>query len=387
MAVKSGSMEKKYILPRLIDYQGDLSRSWYIVYYAINPDTGELVRKRYDKKLNKISTKAARYQYAAQVMIKISSLLKQGYHAKAKQKPEKWAGKKLSAWFESFMQAQQTKISANYMQQLRLVAGRWAEFETKNRIRTLGDVGKAHLQMFLDAWQAEKAFGPKTYNAYRAILHRVLGELVNLEELKGNVAAGVTKKKVITGAKNLPYSLEQVRAIREEAGIQGKKQLLLFIDFCLYTLARPRKELHLLRVNELGDKAISIPANRGKTGARMVPIAAGLGKIISREGLKNYSGDFYVFAHGGKPGTKPYTSTHFYDQLIDVLQALKLDGKGYNLYSFKHTGAVMAYQAGIPVHIIQIMCGHSSPTQTEQYLKNLGLISPADPYMQLWPEI
>lgn len=387
MAVKSGSEGRRFIQPRLVDYAGDLSKNWYIIYYAWDPEARELVRKRFKKKLNTITTKSGRYHYAAMAISKITALLKDGFHVKPKPKPDKWADKRLSAWIEVFMTAQKPKISLGYHQQMRLVADRWAVYEKKSGVKTTSEVRRADIQMIMDAWQSEKGFGPKTYNAYRAIFQRFFAELVQMEELKSNPVERVPKKKVVPGAKNLPYSIEQVRAIREEALKQGKKQLVLFIEFCLYTLARPRKELHLLRVRELGQKAITIPAGRGKTGARMVPIAGALGKVIDREGLRSFPGDCFVFGHGGQPGEKHYTSTHFYDQLAGVLDVLKLSGRGYNLYSFKHTGAVMAYQAGIPVHIIQTMCGHSSPSQTEEYLRNLGLISMADPYLDLWPEI
>ena len=48
-------------------------------------------------------------------------------------------------------------------------------------------------------------------------------------------------------------------------------------------------------------------------------------------------------------------------------------GKDYTLYSWKHSGVVAAYNAGIDIKTIQNQCRHHSLEQTDIYLKSLGL--------------
>ena len=45
----------------------------------------------------------------------------------------------------------------------------------------------------------------------------------------------------------------------------------------------------------------------------------------------------------------------------------------YTLYSWKHSGVVSAYNAGVDIKTIQRQCRHSSLEQTDVYLKSLGL--------------
>ena len=45
----------------------------------------------------------------------------------------------------------------------------------------------------------------------------------------------------------------------------------------------------------------------------------------------------------------------------------------YTLYSWKHSGVVAAYNAGVDIKTIQNQCRHHSLEQTDVYLKSLGL--------------
>jgi len=48
-------------------------------------------------------------------------------------------------------------------------------------------------------------------------------------------------------------------------------------------------------------------------------------------------------------------------------------GKDYTLYSWKHSGVVAAYNAGVDIKTIQGQCRHQGLEQTDIYLKSLGL--------------
>ncbi|MBD2704777.1 hypothetical protein IC229_29355 [Spirosoma sp. BT702] len=46
---------------------------------------------------------------------------------------------------------------------------------------------------------------------------------------------------------------------------------------------------------------------------------------------------------------------------------------GYDLYGWKHTGVIALYMATKDMKLIQQQCGHSTITQTDEYLRDLGL--------------
>ena len=58
----------------------------------------------------------------------------------------------------------------------------------------------------------------------------------------------------------------------------------------------------------------------------------------------------------------------------------------YDLYSWKHTGNISAYLAGADLMYLRDQNGHHSVSQTEKYLKDLGMIrvkGDTDPHPEL----
>jgi len=57
---------------------------------------------------------------------------------------------------------------------------------------------------------------------------------------------------------------------------------------------------------------------------------------------------------------------------MTYIDALDMDNR-HTLYSWKHTGVVTAYNAGVDIKSIQRQCRHSAREMTCNYLKSLGL--------------
>ena len=58
----------------------------------------------------------------------------------------------------------------------------------------------------------------------------------------------------------------------------------------------------------------------------------------------------------------------------NVLEVLGFDTKLYNVYSWKHSGAVDCVKAGISIKELQLQLRHHSLDQVDEYLRQLGLI-------------
>jgi integrase len=378
----------KFKKPRLVDHNGDVSKRWYIVYYATSKTSGELVRQRFTLKLNQIQDKEKRYKLAESYIKQITEYLEKGLQvveSEAKQKRED-QGFTLPEAIQYAFDKKSKDLSKNWQQTYRWVISQVNLFFEKKPKIEIQKLKTLHVVEIMEWMEKKNGFGPKTFNEYLGIIYSSLEYLVSLDLLEKNVAKKVARKRVPKGEKNIPFNIEAIAKLKAEAEKDKNLQWCIFIDFCLFTLARPRKELHFLKVGEIREKSIFIPKERGKTGGRSVPIIPPLEKLIQKHGLRNYPADFYVFGKEGKPSEKPFTTTHFYDFLSKYLKICKLTGEGHTLYALKHTGAIMCYKAGVPINIIQILCGHSSPSQTAQYLTNMGLINPTDQFLGNWPE-
>jgi integrase len=93
--------------------------------------------------------------------------------------------------------------------------------------------------------------------------------------------------------------------------------------------------------------------------------------------LQQYPGSFFVLSKSGHPGMEQIAIQWLNLQHRKVLEKLKIRGH-YAFYSWKHTGAVKAVQAGINVKDLQLQLRHHSLDMVNEYLKNMGVMDSKD---------
>ncbi len=376
--------------PKLNDFGGDLSKLWYIEFGAWDQTKKCIKRRKYVRGINNFKTAKERYAYAERKMLAIRAALARTPVDASPKREKKPVNPLLNVTLPGalayVMERKEKELSRNWLQTYRLMSTLLNGYYGRHKPPLLSTMKTADFAAIMEWIQSKQDIGPKTYNEYLGIISSTVGQMFLLDAVSVNNAAKVPKKRVPKGERNIPFTPETIKKIKQEALNDGQEQFVLFMDFCLYTLARPRKELHLLRVHEIREKSIFIPKERGKTGGRSVPILPPLHNLIEKNGLRDYPGHFYVFGKGGKPAEKPYTTTHFYDYLMKYLRKLEIHERGHTLYALKHSGACICYLAGVPISILQRLIGHESASQTEEYLVNLGLINPTDQFLGNWPE-
>ncbi len=376
--------------PKLNDRGGDVSKNWYIEFGAWDKENQCIKRRKYIKGLNLLQTAKERYAYAERKMIAIRYALARTPVDDSPTREKRIANPLVSVTLPGalayVLERKEKELSRNWIQTYRWMATLLDGYYSKKKPPLLSAMKTADFTAIMEWINKKQDIGPKTYNEYLGILSSTVGQMILLDVVTVNYATRVPKKRVPKGERNIPFTPETIKKIKDVAIEDGNKQWVLFADFCLYTLARPRKELHFLRVHEIRDKSIFIPKERGKTGGRSVPILPPLQKLIDAHGLRDYPGHYYVFGKGGKPSETPYSSTYFYDGLMRYLRKMGINEKGHTLYALKHSGACICYLAGVPVSILQRLIGHQSASQTEEYLVNMGLINPTDLYLGTWPE-
>lgn len=182
-------------------------------------------------------------------------------------------------------------------------------------------------------------------------------------------------EKVTTSGKHTAYTDEQRAAFKDKCLAEGEGQLLTFVQFMYYTFMRPRQELRLLRIKDIREDTIFINAVNAKdNAAEYIEIPPGLQRIITELQLRDYPDNHYVFTHQGVPGPDPVGPDYFYSHHRRILDKLALKDEGYDMYSWKHTGVIALWNATQNIRLIQQQCRHSTAAQTEDYLRDLGII-------------
>jgi site-specific recombinase XerD len=386
--------------PRLNDYDGDLSKRWYIRFRVWDTDKQDFVLKDY-KGLNKYKTLAARRKAAKQKLDEIRILLTQGYTAgNAKASLREYDIRKLTlrqamdfflnAKNRSAQDGDKLRLDTTWNPEGALSYGTfksyrnsrnqvvlWQEASKLEGLRLLDvDTNTAH--HFFEYLHAARQVAGKTFNHHLTFMRAVYSFFGKREEhiTIRNPFANVAKQKVPKSRLHAAFSGTQIELIHRKVLEKGDRQLYLFIQFIYYTFARPGLELRLLQVKDIRDKTIYIPGERSKNNeGEHVSIPKGLEQLIGEYKLRSYPPQHYVFTTEGIPGPVHVGKNYFYKRHAKILEELGMDDKEYTIYGYKHTGAINLYRKMKDIKKVQQHCRHSTIHQTDQYLRDLGVLA------------
>lgn len=378
-----------YRLARLFDYGGDLSKPWYIQFYAWDIGRKKLVRKRVlADELQSPFAKVRRLD-AARHISQINQHLKTGGYLESYNKEDNhvsafnFHGYKLIDAFvyvEEYKRTIQQK-SQSTSKEYNYTKNTLVDFLAHEKLNPnilLRDVTPAFVNRYGMYLKTVAKVSNKTYNDRIGNLHTCFETLRKLDHKlwpHANPVARIEKLPTVTKT-HAAYTPEQLQQFIHVIADKDP-QLLLFIRFIYYTLARP-KELRFLKVGHLRmdlNRVLLVGEHAKTDMEKYVGMSEQFKHIITDAGIMNYPPDYYVFTDTGRPGTKRVGSSYFYKHFKPYLKELgfKQLNDRYTLYSFKHTGAVQLYLATKDASLVQQQCRHTTLQQTTAYLRDLGL--------------
>lgn len=378
------SLPKSLLRAKLCHHQFDVSKRWFIDIIILDSITQQPVRKRISKRINTFKTALERQMYADDFIRRLVNLVANGSTFTAKTKFDQleietgqtdYSRITLQRAFQIFIDhksAVSQKETNRYKATLRYLT----EFERKHKPILLSKVTHHHIKAFLSHLAEERKLEPKTYNHYRSVYFAVFNHFLKLGVLPSNPVGMVPSLRVQKGKRHKPLTIAQVAAIRDLAVQKGDHQFVLFLSMGFYALIRPGRELRLMRVRDIGQEFIFVTSENAKSfESRRIEMVAPLRKLIMLSNLHQYPGHYYLFSQSGSPGPEPVGGGYFYKKQKRYLKELGLHDQGHDLYCYKHSGAIQMIKDGYSAMDIQLMAGHKSPTQTMDYLYNIGAIS------------
>jgi integrase len=175
---------------------------------------------------------------------------------------------------------------------------------------------------------------------------------------------------------HIPYSNTEVKSIMEYLDLYDA-YTAMFCRFIYFTCLRP-SELKQLQVRDISiqNQTITIRANVKKVTKvikdDVINIPTNFIPYLEKLNLSEYPENYYVLGSTKTiVGDKMIGKNLPYNRLIKCLKALKLDGKGKDLYSFKHTSNIAKWKAGNSIEAIMQANRHTNIQQTLTYLKNI----------------
>jgi integrase len=315
----------------------DLTKNWYVEWYE-----GTKRKRRYGT-INRLPTYAQRMQAAKQLIQQL-----QLQHTRrttiAEEAVFKFLAKNKPYWRKKTIEQYKTTATTFFD---------FAKGENPT---------PALVESFMDWIRSTR--NPTTYNKYHSQLNRFLTE-AGYPNLFMNIAR--------VKANPMPARYFQTFQRRRLASYisENDEELWLFIKFVFYCFIRPG-EACMLKVEDLllDDGEIRVPGEKSKNHkTQYVAIPDSFRPDL--EQLVYSAPNQWLFPSSQNKGHHVHRNTMYHRHKI-ILKELGF-GKGYSLYSWKHTGAVAAVKAGISIKELQIQLRHHSLDETDKYLRQMGI--------------
>lgn len=366
-----------YKLCVIRDYDKSLDKVWHVEYYIFDTITEKIKRRRVTLSQD---TAKKRYAFAKEVIADIDPLLKKGYVLNPRNPiqettPDKITIKsKIIEACEYFKQYSKTIVKPRTYEVYCTDIKRFTDFIAKKELEklTLEKFTAMHAQDFFDYLKITVKISNRSANNNRNTLTTVFNFFKKRKIITANPFQDVTQLPEIS-KRHKAFTDKQALAFKTECIRQEEHQLLLFISFIYYCYLRPRYELRLLKIEDIKEKTIRVPAENAKDRtAEHVMIPPPLEKLIQQHKLRSYPDRCYVFSSDEKPGDKPLDRKTFYNRHRKILEKLKLMGQNLDTYSWKHTGVIALFQATQNIELVRQQCRHSDIATTQKYLRDLG---------------
>lgn len=172
--------------------------------------------------------------------------------------------------------------------------------------------------------------------------------------------------------KPLRYFQPHQAAVLKDYLSKNDPELWLYCQFVYFCFIRPRSELRFLQVKHIffEERKILIPGTVAKNNkTQYVAIPDTFYPALAF--LKRRKPNEFLFP-SRRDESKPIGVNTLGEKHREILDKLGFDNE-YQVYSWKHTGAVNAVKAGISLKDLQIQLRHHSLDMVDKYLRQLGV--------------
>lgn len=347
----------------------------YIEFYAYNPETGKLERKR--TKVNHVQGKLKRKQYANEAIRRLSDQLSTGWNPWIHCDPDNLVSMEdaLDKYEEIIMKSLSNGIFRkqtydDYKSKIKILRNYIKKY---NPIRYVYQFKKKFCIGFLDYVYLERNNGAQTYNNYLNFLRVLAGWLLERGYITEKVTDGISpiSKRLIQKERTC-IPLDKVRDIGEWT----KSNDPYFHFACLilyYCFVRP-VEMTRIRIGDFDLQKGTLTLHEDQTKNRQTQTVTVPKKLLYYAidlGVFSAPMGDYVFSTRLRPGKIQIDTKIFRDHWAKVSRALKLK-KEWKFYSLKDTGLteMLEHDVAAPVQV-KNQARHSSLAITEIYLSKI----------------
>lgn len=352
---------------------------WYIVYYQVDPVSGERIRFRETHDLNRIPDMAERKRRAALIISQVNAKLPLGYPFDAADQSKIPRKTKILDALEEAKRIKSRTDRARTVDMVKSMVNIFTEFIDKMEWVDLpvGEFDRKHAQAFLDYAIDDRGVGNRTHNNYIERMRSMFTELVDREYLPKNPFSGFKKKK-ITGKQRRAFS-DYEKELVAAAVAKKSKWLLLGVLLQYHCFIRPiemrRLRFHMFDLKE-GLIRLTGKETKNKENA-IVTIPDSLLPFLRKFDFRQWDQRWLLFGPGVSPHPDKCCGHNTMNwQHTQILQRLEKEGRlvditGLTFYSWKDTGAMALFKQKVNPLEIMRQLRHKDLTTTQLYCQSL----------------
>lgn len=382
--------QKLFILPKLCSCNGDTEKQWFVYYSVRDPHTGKMVRFRHYDGFTGLPLRG-REEHAKQLIEMFGARLRSGwtpfgddttavytdhleYKTVAEMYGSKRAGNKtIRVWISKYLDTQEEAVRGTsfttYKSKLRIFT-LWMEKQGLGQ-NDLQTIDNKIICLFFRYLIDDRKLSGKSIKSYRQLIASAFSFFKKEKLIIYNPVYDLPICNRINDQAPRPIQRAHRKMLQKETS--KDPELQLSIEFQYYCGMRPGKEIRLLKISDIDFFYGTIHIGRDtakNTHDRIITIPVQfLKKLKEFYRLHEYNHNFYIFGRGGHPGIQAIGKNKLNYKFRKIREKLHLP-KEYKHYSYKHTGAVDADEAGLPMKDISMHLGHGDIATTSIYFRN-----------------
>lgn len=346
---------------------------WYVIIYAVDPETGTMKRKRYGVPQGR--TKNARREYARELCDALNARLKTGWNPFFRlADPREYTALEevLNIYLKQLLKMQQDGLRrsntyADYKSRLSQFM-RWNKEQPKP-VFYVYQMKADVIDRFLDWLWVDQQLTPRTRDNYLQTISTFCEWMKSKGYVGENPTASIQKlqgkRKVEKNRTVIPK--EEMIRIRDWFQEHDRHFLLAcYLEY--YCFIRPR-ELSYIKIGDVNVSkgTIAIPASQSKNKkAAVVTVPDTVMKLMVDLKVLEKSSDWFLFSWDFLPGKEHRLSKYFADGWHKMAKALKLPSQ-YKFYSLKDTGITDLVKDGVDLLAVRDQARHQSLQITDLY--------------------
>lgn len=341
-------------------------KRWYVYFYAINPASGILERKRIY--INRARTKETKIRYAKKLMETINNRLDNGWNPFITEKELKQYThllRVLDLMLNYRLAYIREKSKANYISRVKKLKA-WIKKLNKERMFVF-EFDEAMAIDFMNNLLMNEKIKGRTYNNHLVDYRSFFNLMMKHKYITSNPFHAVDRMPEESKIKQ-PFTTDQQQEYKEYVE-KYEYDFFIISQYTYYCALRPN-EIVQLKIKDFNLKRglVFVPSHISKNRKeRIIPIAENFLQII-KEYFKGLNPEYFICAYGFCPGHRKIASTRIAEKFRGIANEIELP-KDVFFYSLKDTVASNLIESGFSAKDIRDLFGHSSIAITDNYLR------------------